>query len=164
MIAMVCVSVISTGFVMHISGISQPMPKWIKRVFLDIIPRCLCLSPGEPRDHGGEKVTSQWYCEGSDGKENMNSCERKESCTEFEKYNDSVDLLRFMTEDISGKNKQIIEHLQWRRLAIVVDRVLLYLFTLFVVLSTASLFVQIVNGGRMDHDEIMRKLDDEEWV
>ena len=41
---MVCLSVISTGFVMHISVLSHPMPRWIKRLFLDIIPRFLCLS------------------------------------------------------------------------------------------------------------------------
>ena len=170
MIAMVCVSVISTGIVMHISGISQPMPKWIKRIFLDIIPRCLCLSSGEPRDNEKREiiqVSSQRQDDNSDTVRIVNGSvkvvkEVESSAEAGEHHSETADLLRFMKLDIDTKNRESVNQWQWKRLSIVIDRILLYLFTLFTVLCTLIICIQLITGSSIEFDKIEQELE-EQW-
>ena len=166
MIAMVCVSVLSTGVVMHISGISQPMPRWIQRIFLDIIPRLLCLSPLSVEYESVEAIESLRTRNHKDsdvlknGKENAKPTNAAESSFAFAKFEDHLHILKFIKQDMIAKNKDIKEQLLWKRLSKVVDRILLYLFTFFTVLCTLILSIQIIRGSEMEYDEILRELEE----
>ena len=142
------------------------MPRWIQRVFLDIIPRFLCLSPRslEYTSVEGIQLTNTQNHVDSDilknGKENAKPNNVAESSFEFVKFEEQVHILRFMKEDMIAKNKETKEQLQWKRLSKVVDRILLYLFTLFTVLCTLILSIQIIRGSKMEYDEILRELEE----
>ncbi|XP_072014908.1 neuronal acetylcholine receptor subunit alpha-9-like [Amphiura filiformis] len=170
MIAMVCISVVSTGVVMHVSGISQPMPRWMKRVFLEIIPRLLCLSTysyqshvnlaadfvsrsfPENHDANGHDILENGKVDTSTGNGDSVGQERQKSC-------ETVELLKYMTDNIMIKNVETSEHLQWRRLSMIIDRLLLYLFSLFTIVCTFYLGVLIVQGSVDEYNDILNELE-----
>ncbi|XP_072014951.1 neuronal acetylcholine receptor subunit beta-3-like [Amphiura filiformis] len=168
MIAMVCISVISTGFVMHVSGISQPMPRWIKRIFLEIVPRSMCLSVYSFQAH---HIDAADIFENQHNNDNAVIANGKVASTkenvdsvgvEPKTFNKTVELLRYIKEDIDTKNTATLEHLQWRRVSIIIDRMLLYLFSTFTIVCTFYLAVQIVTGSMGEYDEILYELE-EDW-
>ena len=161
MIAMVCVSVFSTGVIIHLSDISRPMPRWVKRVFLDTIPRFLFLSV---QSHDIEyvdvnKSSNQRSREDSvkSGEENTTG---NNECSELVELREAIELLRYIKADMDTKKQQAEDHMQWKRLSKVVDRILLYLFTLFTVLCTLIISMQIIRGSEMDYEGILRELEE----
>ena len=194
MIVMVCVSVIATGFVMHLSAISQPMPLWVERVFLQIIPCILCISPGPFSDENSEPLirnsslhnhqplnrsssmhNQQPHFRGS-SLHNRHAAEMEALENGVQKVNhngvskdygtetvsgnkqQSEDIFRFLMNDVKIKNDFAFEHTQWRRVSIVVDRLLLAIFSIFIVLCTLLLSIQIVTGSEESFDDIKRNL------
>ena len=158
---MVCVSVFSTGVVMHLSDISRPMPRWVKRVFLDTIPWFLFLSlqshdivhvelnkSSNPRNRGDSIQSGEENARG-----NITSSDLVE-------LREAIELLRYIKADMDTKKQEAEDHMQWKRLSKVVDRILLYLFTLFTVLCTLILSIQIIRGSEMDYEEILRELEE----
>ena len=190
MIVMVCLSVIATGFVMHLSAISQPMPRWVERVFLQMIPCLLCISPGPFTDENSEPLTrssslhnqrqSSLYkqpplfrgsslhnrhaseresLENGVKKVNHNGFSKEhEAETESESMQQSDDTLRFLMSDVKIKNDIAFEHTQWRRVSIVVDRLLLAIFSIYIVLCTILLTIKIITGSEEHFDDIKRNL------
>ena len=156
MIAMVCVSVLSTGVVMHMSSISQPMPRWVEHVFLDIIPRFLFLSV-QSRAIEGVKVSKSSNQDDND-EANTKTDKEIQDCSDLVKYHELNSFLKFIKADMDTKRKEDEDHMQWKLLSKVVDRILLYLFTLFTVLCTLIISIQIITGSEMEYDEILREL------
>ena len=157
MISMVCASVISTGCVMHMSCISRPMPRWVLRVFLDAIPRFICLKIESNDAEQGEVLHSsnQQNHANPSGEENAKSTN---DCSDLGKNHEVIKLLRFIKEDTDTKNKEAENQMQWKCVSKVVDRILLYLFTLFTLLCTLILCIQIINGSQIEYAEILREL------
>ncbi len=155
---MVCISVIATGFVMHISVLSHPMPRWIKRLFLDIIPRFLCLSVYSDVDLVGERVLDKTHEDNNgvivNGIELNDAAEDNgTSVGSAPKASSSevADLLQFLKDDNKFK---------WRRLSIIIDRMLLYLFTLFAIVCTTYFGVGVFIKSAEEYDMIFQDLDD----
>ena len=146
------------------------MPKLIKRVFLDIIPRYLCLSSGKPGDRGMKEiiqVPNQRQDENSDPVGIVNGSvevlkEVESSAEAGEHHSETNGLLRFMTVDIDTKNtcRESLNQWQWKRLSIVIDRILLYLFTLFTALCTLIICIQLITGSRIEYDKIECEFDE----
>ena len=161
MITMVCVSVFSTGVVMHLGDIKRPMPRWVKCVFLVTIPRFLFLSVQSHDIVHVElnKSSNQRNRENSvqSGEENATG---NNTCSDLVELREAIALLRYIKADMDTKNQEAEDHMQWKRLSRVVDRILLYLFTLFTVLCTLILSIQIIRGSEMDHEEILRELEE----
>ncbi len=149
MIAIVCISVISTGFVMHISGLSQPMPRWIKRLFLDIIPRFLCLSVYSDVDpvQFEERLLDKTHEDKNDVTENGINDTASDNGISVGNINKGS----FLEDDFKVK---------WRRLSIIIDRMLLYLFSLLTIVCTLYLSIQVTLGSGKEYDEILQDLDD----
>ena len=145
---MVCVSVIATGIVMHLSAISQPIPRWVEHVFLEMIPCLICLQPGPFKDENSEPLI------------------RSSSLNNQQPGTDSVsgnikhaeDTLCFLKHDLKVKNSQAFEHVQWRRVSMVCDRLLLAIFSIFIILCTILLTIEIITGSEERFDEIKRNL------
>ncbi|XP_072014930.1 acetylcholine receptor subunit beta-like [Amphiura filiformis] len=165
MIAMVCISVISTGVVMHVSGISQPMPNWIRRLFLEMLPRFLCLpvySFEAPYIDAADVTENQHNNDNANGKVDATNENKDYVGVEPKTFNKTVELLRYIKDDIDTKNAANLEHLQWRRVSIIIDRLLLYLFTTFTIVCTFYIGVQIGVGSVGEYDEILYDLE-EDW-
>ena len=154
---MVCASVISTGCVMHMSCISRPMPRWVQRVFLDAIPLFICLKVQSNDAEQGEVLQSpnQQNHVNSSGEE---KAKPTNDCSDLVENHEVIKLLRFIKEDTDTKNKEAEDQMQWKCVSKVVDRILLYLFTLFTLLCTLILCIQIINSSQMDYSEILREL------
>ncbi|XP_072014940.1 neuronal acetylcholine receptor subunit alpha-10-like [Amphiura filiformis] len=165
MIAMVCISVISTGVVMHVSGISQPMPRWIKRLFLEIFPRLLCLSVYSfeaPHIDAADICENQHNNDNANGKVDATNENEDSVGVEPKTFNKTVELLRYIKDDIDSKNADTLEHLQWRRVSIIIDRMLLYLFSMFTIVCTVYIGFQIITGSVGEYDDILYELE-ENW-
>ncbi|XP_072021478.1 CHRNA7-FAM7A fusion protein-like [Amphiura filiformis] len=173
MIAMVCCSVISTGFVMHVGGLSQPMPKWVKRFFLEIAPQTMCLSAytnqnrvDDMADVAKQPNLDNDHSDGNCALENrkIDDCKEPVDSVGHEQHtlNEVVELLEYIKKDIDIKNVESSEHLQWRRVSIIIDRMLLYLFGLFTIVCTLYLSVLIVYGSVQEYNTILNDLE-EDW-
>ena len=168
MIAMVCVSVLSTGFVMHVSSLSQSMPRWVEHVFLEIIPRRLCLTTGPRYYNDREEVMTvpnqlQYDDVAKNGKETKMKNNQVEAPPDTPGFNEAIALLRSIKDNLDIRHKDDdLTQLQWKRLSVVIDRILLCVFTLFTVLCTLILSIQIIDGSKAEYDAILRELD-EQW-
>ncbi|XP_072014971.1 neuronal acetylcholine receptor subunit beta-2-like isoform X2 [Amphiura filiformis] len=172
MITMVCCSVISTGVVMHLSAISQPMPTWVKRIFLEKVPRFLCLTTFSfGKDAEGEDMENKSIFENhdtndrailEDGKVDV-STEGKDSVgREPKSFNDFVELVKYIKEEIAIKNDENSDHILWQRVSVIIDRMLLYLFSLFSFICTLYLGVLIAHGSEAEYNDILNELE-EDW-
>ncbi|XP_072021495.1 uncharacterized protein [Amphiura filiformis] len=164
MISMVCLSVISTGIVMHLSAISQPMPKWVKRILLEKLPRVLCVSfqiHAEGADMANKSIFEIHHTNKNgmvDVKEENDDSAGRETKT----FNEMVELLKYIKEDINIKNDENAEHLQWQCVSIIIDRMLLYLFSVFTIICTLYLAILTVHGSVEDYNDILKELE-EDW-
>ncbi|XP_072021489.1 neuronal acetylcholine receptor subunit alpha-6-like [Amphiura filiformis] len=173
MIAMVCCSVISTGVVMHLSAISQPMPRWVKRIFLEKIPRFLCLSafPFQNHTEGPDiqnikSIVENHHTDNSAVLERRKvdvSAESDDSVgLEPKHFNEIVELVKYIKEDIVVKNNENSEYFQWRRVSIIIDRMLLYLFSVFTIICTLYLAILTVHGSVEEYKDILKELE-KDW-
>uniref|UniRef100_A0A3Q3NA34 Neuronal acetylcholine receptor subunit alpha-2-like n=1 Tax=Mastacembelus armatus TaxID=205130 RepID=A0A3Q3NA34_9TELE len=122
----VTLSIVITVFVLnvhHRSSATHTMPRWVRRLFLSTVPRWLCMK--RPRRHlpvwtpGPSHVTSTWITQESD-----------------------VDL--HVVSALEGI-AYIAEHLRaeddWKYVAMVVDRIFLWMFVIVCLLGTVGLFL-----------------------
>ena len=142
MIVMVCVSVIATGFVMHLSATPQPMPRWVEQVFLEMIPRLLCLKSGPLADENSEPLMRR------------SSLNNQQVETVSGNITDVEDTFAFLERDVKIKNSQAFEQMQWRRVSMVVDRLLLVISIIFIILCTLLITIEIITGSEERFDEI----------
>ena len=183
MIVMVCVSVIATVLVIHLSAISQPVPPWVNTLFLRIIPRLMLLSvePGENTNTGAPAVV--WANHGSnesaDDKSHVKHIEATTNgmvmnqkmipdANHAPQQNPGKELqsmacaLNFLKADTERKNADSLEAAQWRRVSIIVDRLLLYIFSTFGVVCTIYMTTEIVFGSNNDYDSQLKEFE-REW-
>ncbi|XP_072023062.1 neuronal acetylcholine receptor subunit alpha-10-like [Amphiura filiformis] len=167
MIVMVCVSVIATGIVMHMSALSQPVPRWVKRVFLHFLPRVLCLSPDANEDSSDGTKTfqianpnSRESIESSVEELHANSANQVSSTSVFEERLDKLENIVKM--NLANRNGQTFEKMQWRRVSIIADRLLLNTFSLFMIVCTVYITLEVVIGSEEEYDAVKRDLE-ENW-
>ena len=153
---MVCISVLLTGIVMHISSLQQPMPKWIRRVFLEILPPILCLSNLINMEKNMGIIENEQI---DGGDETGDLIDEKQPSSENDVI---VKLLEYIREDIQRKTHDSLQNLQWRRLSVIIDRIFLILFTAFVMACTIYLTLDIVSGSQKEYDDILDDLE-ENW-
>ena len=172
MIVMVCASVIATVLVIHLSAISQPVPSWVNTLFLRIIPRLIFLSVGPGADrittrglhsnHEEECVKSDVESDDIDAIQNENHrSSNLVICKELQDIASALNSLKRLDQDISRKNEQRLEHVQWRRVAIIVDRLLLYTFSLFTVACNIYFAMHIVLGSDKNYDKELAEFEAE---
>ncbi|XP_072014246.1 neuronal acetylcholine receptor subunit alpha-10-like [Amphiura filiformis] len=179
MIVMVCASVITTGIVMHVSALSQPVPRWVKRVFLHFLTRILCLSAGPLEGDIGEPVIPTTIIPNSNARElpiengnvkgHTNGINKQHTTattsntyTASKELEDGLETLRFMKLDLTNKNAHKFEHMQWQRVSIILDRLFLNIFSVFMIVCTIYLAMEIVIGTEEEYDAIKRDLE-ENW-
>ena len=174
MIVMVCASVIATVLVIHLSAISQPVPPWVNTLFLKIIPRLMCLSvePGPATvlaNRGKEYIDEQSKHLGAAQNGIMINANQKSDPEVYPPHQNSskdlqelVSAFNYLKADTERKNAESLEQAQWRRVSIVVDRILLYIFSIFAIVCTVFLTTQVVVGSSNDYKREMREFE-EEW-
>ena len=176
---MVCVSVIATGVVMHLGSKSRPLPHWVKRLFLDFLARILCQESDEepttfsliraihsPVDDTKQKYTPTIQNPNANTKDNSveetnhNNGLTKGQSTIFdsEEFRDVLDTLRFIKTDLASKNACTYETMQWRRVSIICDRLLLLIFLTFMVTCTLVLAIQVILGSQEEAHRVTTEL------
>ena len=70
--------------------------------------------------------------------------------------------LNFLKADTERKNADSLEAAQWRRVSIVVDRLLLYIFSTFGIVCTIYMTTEIVVGSSNDYDSQLKEFE-REW-
>ncbi|XP_072023061.1 neuronal acetylcholine receptor subunit alpha-9-like [Amphiura filiformis] len=169
MIVMVCVSVIATGIVMHVSALSQPVPRWVKCVFLHFLPRVLCLSPDTIEENSDgtktfliENPNSRVSIE--NGVEELRANQVLSVVTDNNITSTLIERLDKldMKLDLANRNAQTFEQMQWRRVSIIVDRLLFNTFSLFMIVCTVYITLEVVIGSEEEYDAVKRDLE-ENW-
>ncbi|XP_072042662.1 neuronal acetylcholine receptor subunit alpha-5-like [Amphiura filiformis] len=130
MIAIVSVSVVGTIFVIHINGIShRPVPGWVDWLFLQKLPRLVCLN--------GINTSRHHF-------------ETKPADTESEKL-PSTSFDDQMEEENQNRH-------DWKLVSLVVDRYLMVVFSMVTVVITVTIFVIIVIGSQREFENEMEIL------
>ena len=71
--------------------------------------------------------------------------------------------LNFLKADTERKNADSLEAAQWRRVSIIVDRLLLYIFSTFGIVCTLYMTTEIVFGSSNDYDSQLKEFE-REWL
>uniref|UniRef100_A0A8D3A110 Neuronal acetylcholine receptor subunit alpha-2-like n=1 Tax=Scophthalmus maximus TaxID=52904 RepID=A0A8D3A110_SCOMX len=126
----VTLSIVITVFVLnvhHRSPQTHSMPQWVRRVFLDLVPRVLFMKrpPGTAKQHCKKLIE-------------MMHGPTTVSATGNSQY--IADHLRAEDEDFSVKE-------DWKYVAMVIDRIFLWMFVLVCILGSVGLFLPPLSKG-----------------
>ena len=101
--------------------------------------------------------------EAENGKESKEKTKELEERSDLMGCNEAIQLLRSIKDNLDIKHKDDnLTQAQWKRLSVVIDRILLCVFTSVTVLCTIILCIQIIDGSRAEYDAILRELE-EHW-
>ncbi|XP_072025924.1 neuronal acetylcholine receptor subunit alpha-10-like isoform X2 [Amphiura filiformis] len=166
MIVVVCVSVVSTVFIIHVSHNERPVPPWVRWLFLRVLRACVCINSVPPSSHFVKKHEEKAIdiCEkealnvnnhtgGIDDNDrndisvslrvfhDENRDRDRFFCSELADIRDSVEYLR---RDLQERNHQGALRGEWKQVVAVMDRCLLLFFFVFTVVCTSVLMVKVV--------------------
>ncbi|XP_055488368.1 neuronal acetylcholine receptor subunit beta-3-like [Leucoraja erinacea] len=143
----VTLSIIVTVFVINVhhrsSTTYHPMAPWVKKLFLQTLPRLLCMRGHTDRYH---------HCPGSapnspKGKQKANEKHRHTSSTRSEEHAAMVTILekaaesvRYISSHIKKEHsiREVVE--DWKFVAQVLDRIFLWIFLLVAILGSILIF------------------------
>ncbi|XP_072021151.1 neuronal acetylcholine receptor subunit beta-3-like [Amphiura filiformis] len=137
MITMVCLSVVTTVFVIRVSAKSGSVPTWVQWLFLRLLARLTCMhrediaySPPVEQLRSSSTLESALKLMAPESNKTQNSC----------LVSDSVaDDLRFIRRDLEEKNHEELRLSQWKHVARVIDRCLLLTFLVYAIVTSAVL-------------------------
>ena len=176
MIVMMCASVIATALVIHLSANSKPIPRWVNHIFLEIVPRMICYTDGSrevddtvsriadgPSPHEEENNEME-KSDGSHTESDQANEESKNDSDLSKEHREISVILQRLKRDLEEKNSSSYQQHQWRRVSIIIDRLLLYIFSVFTTVCTGLIMSLLIVGSAKDFDAATRHdLEDGEW-
>ena len=150
MIAMVCVSVVTTVMVIHISAKTGPVSYWVQVVFLRWLAHVTCMyheeldqSPPDSKllhDSSTTECTLNLFTNHDvDGMPGNKTCFKQNG---GEILDSVAEDLHFIREDIEGRNMEEQTSLQWKHVGRVVDRCLLLIFLTYAMITSLVLIMR----------------------
>ena len=150
---MVCVSVVTTVMVIHVSAKTGPVPYWVQVIFLRWLAHITCMyheeldqSPPDSKllhDSSTTECTLKLFTNHAtdvDGMPGNNKVDFKQNCVDIP---DSVaEDLHFIREDIESRNMEEQSSLQWKHVGRVVDRCLLSIFLTYAMITSLVLIIR----------------------
>ena len=145
MITMVCLSVVTTVVVIHVSARSETVPQWVHFIFLRCLARLTCMY--EPEFEHPTPAEEKWSAKkcafkllGGNGDEKL---ENKDSDHNpnggFSMPSSVVADIHFLRTSVEEKNAEDLLVQQWKHVGKVIDRCLLWVFSLYALLTTVIL-------------------------
>ncbi|KAG7518396.1 neuronal acetylcholine receptor subunit alpha-3-like [Solea senegalensis] len=157
----VTLSIVITVFVLNVhyrTPMTHTMPEWVRSVFLGVLPRVMlmrrpidqgCSSPaitagtggGEGREgsSGGKKIRKNSILGGS-------SSGSGEEIVAFSvvspEIKQAIESVKYIAENMRTRNKAKEVEDDWKYVAMVIDRIFLWVFVTVCVLGTVGLFLQ----------------------
>uniref|UniRef100_A0A8C8RRX2 Cholinergic receptor nicotinic alpha 6 subunit n=1 Tax=Pelusios castaneus TaxID=367368 RepID=A0A8C8RRX2_9SAUR len=176
----VTLSIVVTVFVLNIhyrTPTTHTMPKWVKSVFLKLLPKVLMMTrpleqqnkssskkskkgflskSGKMQQYGDVKpCKEQGWCHCDKANEHT-TCKRRLSrhpikwATEHIEYSpevrDVISSVQFIAENMRSQNETKEVEDDWKYVAMVIDRVFLWVFIVLCVFGTGGLFLQPLIG------------------
>uniref|UniRef100_A0A8W8HLL8 Uncharacterized protein n=2 Tax=Magallana gigas TaxID=29159 RepID=A0A8W8HLL8_MAGGI len=138
------------------------MSPWIKRVFTEILPKILLMKRPDVdrkptvsvRTPNGLERREIWESKGLDRRGFGEICESRESCLmcsdshesdEMKRYppevKEALSGVKFVADHLRSADKDNLEERDWKYVAMVMDRLFLYIFTTACVCGTLSIFL-----------------------
>ncbi|XP_072024580.1 neuronal acetylcholine receptor subunit alpha-10-like [Amphiura filiformis] len=160
MITMVCVSVVTTVFVLHVSSKSGSVPYWAQLLFLRYLARFTCMyheeydhppSKLKPRDSSTAEISFKLL--NADNKPdakgipdtndvNQNGCQIPTAM---------ADDLHFIRNDLEDKIMEDNTMSQWKHIGRIVDRCLLVVFLVFNTITSLILIIRAMGPAEQSH-------------
>ena len=184
MIIVVCVSVVSTVFVIHVSYNDRPVPPWVRWLFLQVLRSCVCMSSVPPSSYFVRKREEKALDIGEKEALNINNHTNvnedndrndisvslrvfhdenrdrdKFFCRELADIRESVDYLR---KDLQDRNRQEKIREEWKQVVAVVDRCLLIFFFIFTVVCTSVLMAKVLVDSAAEFEKEVSHVHDGE--
>uniref|UniRef100_A0A3Q0SCL8 Cholinergic receptor nicotinic alpha 3 subunit n=1 Tax=Amphilophus citrinellus TaxID=61819 RepID=A0A3Q0SCL8_AMPCI len=142
----VTLSIVITVFVLNVhyrTPKTHTMPCWVRRVFLELLPRVMFMTRPE-RDP--EKVTVTGNSGGGMGSQ----CSSSESLdggimpllSLSPEVREAIESVKYIAENMRLQNEAKEVQDDWKYVAMVIDRIFLWVFVLVCILGTAGLFLQ----------------------
>uniref|UniRef100_A0A8C3AHS4 Cholinergic receptor, nicotinic, alpha 4b n=1 Tax=Cyclopterus lumpus TaxID=8103 RepID=A0A8C3AHS4_CYCLU len=131
----VTLSIVITVFVLnvhHRSPQTHGMPHWVRRVFLDMVPRVLFMK--RPPDHPAGTITGESTKDASTQQDTIIPTISPAVQRAIEGVQYVADHLRAEDADFSVKE-------DWKYVAMVIDRIFLWMFVLVCILGSVGLFL-----------------------
>ena len=181
MIVMICMSVVATVLVIHLGYKKTKMPKWIETLFFDCLGRCVGLERWKPSGNDLKDVLSN---EVKDDHQifnghlvNQMKSEAGDTGAEDSEVNgvirsreNALDCDRFLfplVAEISRSMAVTRNHFEqkaendemqgkWQRVAMIVDRLLLYSFAMFAIVVTVTLAIYLVIMSEKDYQTLTK--------
>ncbi|NXX00172.1 ACHA6 protein, partial [Larus smithsonianus] len=175
----VTLSIVITVFVLNIhyrTPATHTMPKWVKTVFLSLLPKVLLMqrplelqkknasrksktgsadTSGKSKHskHKGTKLHKEQRCSHCDKATELTTTKRRQLSHQSLKWmaehteyspevKDVISSVRFIAENMRSQNETKEVEDDWKYVAMVIDRVFLWVFIILCVFGTAGLFIQ----------------------
>ncbi|XP_072030668.1 neuronal acetylcholine receptor subunit beta-4-like [Amphiura filiformis] len=177
MIVMVCLSVVATALVIHCKYTSRPVPKRVKQLFLEVLPKYVGLKylqrdskcirrdseiPLATSTQCGTDTTSNLLVKSEstskieeykngDTVGTIRDIRRGISSPELKEINGKLQKLHFLMNDIIDRRADDNIRCDWNKISAVIDRFLMYIFIAFALLSTSIIMFEILYGSRRDY-------------
>uniref|UniRef100_A0A3Q2R1Z1 Cholinergic receptor nicotinic alpha 3 subunit n=1 Tax=Fundulus heteroclitus TaxID=8078 RepID=A0A3Q2R1Z1_FUNHE len=147
----ITLSIVITVFVLNVhyrTPKTHTMPCWVRRVFLGLLPRVMFMTRPERE---AEKVTGVLCCEGTGvGVRQDSHCSSSESLDGgvlsllplSPEVREAIESVKYIAENMRLQNEAKEVQDDWKYVAMVIDRIFLWVFVLVCILGTAGLFLQ----------------------
>uniref|UniRef100_A0A3Q3VPG3 Uncharacterized protein n=1 Tax=Mola mola TaxID=94237 RepID=A0A3Q3VPG3_MOLML len=122
----VTLSIVITVFVLNVhyrTPMTHTMPEWVRTVFLSVLPRVMLMR--RPIDQG---------------------CSPPASITGGMEIKQAIESVKYIAENMRTRNKAKEVEDDWKYVAMVIDRIFLWVFVTVCVLGTLGLFLQPLIG------------------
>ncbi|XP_072024582.1 neuronal acetylcholine receptor subunit alpha-9-like [Amphiura filiformis] len=160
MITMVCVSVVTTVFVLHVSSKSGSVPYWAQLLFLRYLARFTCMYH-EEYDHSSSnlKLRDSSTVEISFKLLNADNKPDAEGIPDKNDVNQNgcqiptamADDLHFMRNDLEDKIMEENTTSQWKHIGRIVDRCLLVVFLVYTTMTSLILIIRAMGPAEHAH-------------
>uniref|UniRef100_A0A3B5Q9W1 Cholinergic receptor nicotinic alpha 6 subunit n=1 Tax=Xiphophorus maculatus TaxID=8083 RepID=A0A3B5Q9W1_XIPMA len=151
----VTLSIVITVFVLNVhyrTPMTHTMPEWVRMVFLGVLPRVMLMRRpidqgcSSPRQGGANSCSStDGSSTSSPGKPGSGASRVRatKSAEAFERLiKQAIESVKYIAENMRTRNKAKEVEDDWKYVAMVIDRIFLWVFVTVCVLGTLGLFLQ----------------------
>ena len=152
MISMVCLSVISTVFVIHVSARNEAVPRWVELVFLRYLACLVCM----PQPRLQTRPSGQMLPESTTMECNLSNEDAGDERRANNRSGDDVakggiclpssvvDDIHYLRSNIEDKNDEDLVVQQWKHIGKVIDRCLLWVFSMYALITSVVLICRAI--------------------
>ena len=179
---MVCISVVCTVFVIHVSYKKTKMPRWIEALVINGLGRLVCITGAqvntnrEKKDHSyvnqsmmvetsirGEGNGDAFHSSGNlfangnltvSANGQISSAFGENTHASLNDYSQIAQTLHSMKNEMNAKLEEDYLLSRWRLVSVIIDRLLLLTFTMFAFVVTVVMTTYVIFKSDMDFETV----------